>query len=120
MTGGRSDIWADTVFASAEQLNPTSGSWSALPDMTVGRDNHTLTTLCDGRVLAVGGLGGSPQLSELSSAETYNKGPGSWLPTGSLAVARSHHTATRLLDGRVLVVGGSSAASAQSSEIYTP
>ena len=42
--------------------------------------------------------------------------------TGSLAVARDTHTATRLLDGRVLVVGGESTSGAMlaSIEIFDP
>jgi N-acetylneuraminic acid mutarotase len=45
-----------------------------------------------------------------------------WHVTGSLAEARRLHTATLLLDGRVLVVGGYSSAGAHiaSAEIYDP
>jgi hypothetical protein len=39
-----------------------------------------------------------------------------WTSTGSLAVPRSGHTATRLVDGRVLVVGGASSI----AELYDP
>jgi hypothetical protein len=39
-----------------------------------------------------------------------------FMPTGSMTVARDGHTATRLLDGRVLLAGGGSA----SAELYDP
>jgi len=39
-----------------------------------------------------------------------------FMPTGSMTVARDGHTATRLLDGRVLIAGGGSA----SAELYDP
>jgi N-acetylneuraminic acid mutarotase len=48
-----------------------------------------------------------------------------WSPTGSMVVARSRHTATRLPDGRVLVVGGitgspTNIATTPTAEIYDP
>ena len=39
-----------------------------------------------------------------------------FMQTGSMTVARDGHTATRLLDGRVLIAGGGSA----SAELYDP
>jgi WD40 repeat protein len=50
---------------------------------------------------------------------------GSWSATGSLRSARDAHTATRLLDGRVLVTGGqgdtgSSIGTLKSTELYDP
>jgi len=50
---------------------------------------------------------------------------GAWSPAGQLTVARSRHTATRLMDGRVLVAGGQTNSPAgivptASAEIYDP
>jgi uncharacterized delta-60 repeat protein len=43
-----------------------------------------------------------------------------WHPTGSLQLPRAGHTATRLLDGRVLVVGGLGVQAARTAELYDP
>jgi hypothetical protein len=44
-----------------------------------------------------------------------------WTPTGSMTDARTRHTATRLLDGRVLVAGGSDdSGGLTSAELYDP
>src|SRR5919197_2068752 len=53
----------------------------------------------------------TPQRSLVSQAA------GSWTATASMATARAHMTATRLGNGRILVVGGVGAATA---ELYDP
>ena len=86
-----------------------SGTWSPAGNMaTIRGGRHTATLLADGRVLVVGGLAElTPDVvSTLDSAELYDSNTNSWSTTGSMSIPRSRHSATRLLDGRVLVAGG--------------
>jgi len=50
--------------------------------------------------------------------------PGTFTPVGSLFIPRARHTATRLLDGRVIVIGGERTANfgtvERTAEIYNP
>jgi hypothetical protein len=96
--------------------------------MAVARCFHTATLLSDGRVLIVGGYSAGWTLEGLflASAEIYDPKTGTFSATGSLVGARSHHTATMLADGRVLITGGASGtsgnskASLDSAELYDP
>jgi len=65
--------------------------------------------LQNGQVLIAGG--------GTASAELYNPSTGVFTATGDMTVSRTGHTATVLLDGRVLIAGGETAASA---ELYDP
>lgn len=99
----------------------TSGTWTATGNMLTPRGSHTATLLTDGRVLVAGGYndyGDGAGGDMLASAELYDPATGSWVATGSMTVARVGHTATLLADGRVLVVGGTSAP--PSAELYDP
>ncbi len=51
-------------------------------------------------------LRGGEDANPVATAELYNPASGTWSPTGSLHQRRYLHTATLLLDGRVLVAGG--------------
>ena len=74
--------------------------------MTMPRYAHSSTTLADGSVFVAGGedLPGRTQVT----AEVFNPSSNTWHLVGrmQLSLGRSHHTATLLQTGKVLVVGG--------------
>ncbi len=118
IAGGDDDVGG---LASAEIYNPTTGTFSPTGSMSTPREFMTATLLADGRVLIAGGGGDYTNLNFLASAEIYDPTTGTVTLTGSMAEARTYHTATLLPDGRVLVTGGYGAvAPLASAEIYDP
>jgi hypothetical protein len=115
VAGGESDV---DVLASAELYDPNTGTFTATGSMSVGREGHTATLLEDGRVLIAGGSnGGNGPRADVNSAELFDPKTGEFTPTGSLSIPRSFHSATRLADGEVLLVGGGNGTSA---DLYDP
>jgi uncharacterized protein (TIGR03437 family) len=93
----------------------SSGTFTAVADMTVARGGHTATLLTNGKVLIAGG--------GTSSAELYDPSTGSFTATGNMITARRYHTATLLADGRVLIAGGfvgNTNSPTASAELYDP
>jgi hypothetical protein len=95
-------------IGNAQIYDPVADRWSSAGAMSTGRGNHTATLLGDGLVLVAGGntSRGSGPLFATASVERFIPSNGQWVPAGSLARVRAYHTATRLADGRVIVVGG--------------
>jgi Galactose oxidase, central domain len=84
--------------------------------MTTGRYYHTVTSLPDGTVLIAGGEGNpSSDPATATSAEIYDPATGAFSRTGDMNHGHTDHTATLLLDGRVLLTGGPA-----SAEVYIP
>ena len=81
----------------------------------------TITLLPNGQVLAAGGAFVFKSSSILASTELYDPASKSWTANLSLATARSGHTATLLLNGQVLIAGGSDGTvPLASAELYNP
>jgi N-acetylneuraminic acid mutarotase len=92
--------------STAEIFSPALESWTPAGTMSTPRAHHTATLLADGRVLVAGGADTNVVTNVLNSAEVFDTSTETWTPTRSMSVARDGHTATQLLDGRVLVAGG--------------
>ena len=67
---------------------------------------HTTTLLPNGMVLVAGGLDNNISSPPPRARNCSIRANGTWTPTGSLNTARTKHTATLLINGRVLVAGG--------------
>lgn len=109
LTGG-ADNFGGSSSKSAEIYDPGSGNFTATNPMTGARSFHTTTLLNNGQVLIAGGsgffyLGG--QSDSLSSAELFDPTTGIFTATADMTALRESHTATLLLNGQVLIVGGS-------------
>lgn len=107
-----------------ELFSSETGKFTSAASMSIGRHNPAAATLSGGRVLITGGWGGGRgNLKTLASTELYDPATGALTLSGSMAIARTGHTATTLTDGRVLIVGGRGAYpndGLTSAELYDP
>jgi len=117
--------------ATAEIYDPATGTFTMTGAMATAREQHTATLLADGRVLIAGGTTSPPasltsawlatgtvDLQGTATAEIYDPSTGSFSGTGSMAAARTFHTATLLPNGTVLIAGGGNENS--TAEVYDP
>jgi large repetitive protein len=125
--GGYSYSGGGGNLTSCEVYDPTTGHWTGLgtTGLHVGREAHTATLLGGGQVLVAGGttitIGFPPTIGYLASVELGNPDTGDWTPAShNLTTARAGHTATRLGNGQVLVVGGRNSVYLNSYELYDP
>ncbi len=110
-------------LSSAELYDRSTGAFTPIGAMTVGRAHHTATLLNSGKVLITGGdtNDATGNRVALSSAELYDPSTGTFTATGSMATARGYpQVAVLLPNGTVLIEGGVSCAGAPNSELYDP
>jgi N-acetylneuraminic acid mutarotase len=124
VVGGVKSAGAGT--AAADLFDPASATWTTVAPMSVMRASHAATLLADGRLLVTGGSTVSSAAAKgyvnNTSAEIYDPVANTWTPAPPMSVARSHHTATLMADGKVLVVGGENVnyLVEPTAEIYDP
>jgi hypothetical protein len=121
--GGNSD--PATCLANVELYIPLSGTFAPVQNLGICRYSHTATLLPDGRVLIAGGASYAvgPYQANLNQFELYDPSTKVFAARGPLTAGRQAHTATLLLDGKVLLAGGFGGAgysSLSTAEIYNP
>jgi N-acetylneuraminic acid mutarotase len=113
ITGGNLDVSGE-----GDVYQPGTQSFLAVGIMVQKRLRHVAILLSNpawgslvGKVLVIGGSKqGSPVFGglrqALDSVELYNPATGQFSTFGTMTVERQNHTATQLLDGRILITGG--------------
>lgn len=124
LSDGRVLVVGGSAGLMAEIYDPITGTFATTGHISTARSAHTATILPNGKVLIIGGKNDFVQTivtaEALASTELYDPQSGTFSPSGSLASARTGHTATLLTNGTVLVVGGANTAPLASTEIYDP
>ncbi|CAF1189210.1 unnamed protein product [Rotaria sordida] len=90
--------------------------------MKLARRKHTASILLDGKVLVFGGYNtvSDTDIVEKNPAGLYDPLSGNWTNVGNISALRWAHTASLLLDGKVLVVGGGGYNVRNTAELYDP
>jgi N-acetylneuraminic acid mutarotase len=101
--------------ANADLYDPVAKTFTPTGAMNITRQQHTATLLQNGQVLIAGGQGGTGAVTAATNAqstlEIYDPaGGGFTLVTSLLKKPRFQHGASLLLDGTVLITGGTTTA----------
>src|SRR5262245_40552777 len=116
-------LWPLIGFT-ATVIAQTPGTFRPTGNMSAPRYGHTATLLTNGKVLITGGgRDVNPDVNPFvpvptSSAELYDSATGTFTATADMTSGRIGHTATLLMDGRILVTGG--LYNSYSAELYVP
>ena len=111
-----------SALNNAEIFDETTGTFSLAGKMATPRIGFTATALNNSKILLVGGL--DSQNNVLDTAELYDPAARKFIAVANtMSDRRTFHTATLLLTGKVLVAGGAtnlSGDTTSSADIYDP
>ncbi len=106
--GGISEI--SDSNKTAEILDSLNGSWHYVQPTQIKRQQgHQLVKLDDGKIIVIGGMVkiNETTFESTKSCEIFNPSLNTWTNAASLNIDRQYgFTATKLSDGRILVIGG--------------
>ncbi|WP_437927614.1 kelch repeat-containing protein [Sorangium sp. So ce291] len=93
--------------AVTERYDPTAGTWSPTSPMLIHQSGFSATTLHSGKVLVVGVPYLESPDEQVRRAQLYDPESDTWTVTAPAGAGYAEHTATRLPNGDVLLVGDS-------------
>lgn len=102
----------------ADLYDPVADAWTAVESLNKPRRLGALVALPDGSAMALGGINSDGE--PFSSTKIFSPATRHWEAGPQMTVARLDPTAVTLGDGRILVVGATTAPSAATSEVYDP
>jgi streptogramin lyase len=122
---------SDISLTTAEIYDPVANSFSATGALINPLGAHAAALLPSGKVLVAGGAccGDTPSIEASHFSEIWDPATGAWAFTGDQFTFLAQETATLLLDGTVLVAGGTysdgtgtrtNPAAVAASELYYP
>ena len=118
MGGGINAGFGARTSVATQMFDPAAGGLRTVGDAVLrGISHRTVAPLRDGGALATGGFGGGDPIG--SDAERYDPAQAQWGTAGHLLHVRAGHTATLLLDGRVLIAGGITCCRAPAASFFT-
>jgi hypothetical protein len=97
-------VGGNTEGPSTQLFDPRSSSFEEVPPLLPDREDHTATWVGD-HVLVAGGY--IHERGATAEALLFDVASRTWCLAAPMSQARMSHTATRLINGRVLVAGGS-------------
>ncbi len=106
LNDGKVIVTGGTKTQSVEVFDPTNETWTLLDSLKQFHGTSaTLSRLPNGNLLIAGG----GLTKEISTCEMYDLKIAKWVIVESMNKLRANHTATALLNGLILISGGSSA-----------
>jgi hypothetical protein len=98
------------ISSTIEIFDPVHGTFTSAGIMSSPRTQHAMALLQSGQVLIVGGNSGNtgtpPAPTPVASTDIFDPVAGTVSAGPSLATPRYNHSATTLLNGQVVVIGG--------------
>ena len=98
-----------------EIYDPEAETWAEIDDLLKPRYDHTAHVINGNNVIAISG---ESQFEPTASCEIYDFATEQWSFTDSMQIARSCFRSEKLLNGKIIAMGGIGQGSFDTSEIY--
>ncbi len=108
--GGAGPVYQ--ALRTVEEYDPVTNTWTTKSEMPTARQGLS-TSVVNGKIYAIGGGAGSSSsytsVTTFSTVEEYDPTTDTWTRKADMHTSRGFHSAN-VLDGKIYVIGGSSAA----------